>query len=123
MTRTALVLGGGGVTGIAWELGILKGLADAGIDLTTADVVIGTSAGSVVGAQITSGQTIEDLYATQLEPADHEIGAKLSRFTLMRLVPPMVVPGSGERKRARIGAMSMRAHPPGGEQRVEVIRS
>ena len=66
MTRTALVLGGGGITGIAWELGILKGLADAGVDLTTADLVVGTSAGSVVGAQITSGPTVDELYA---EPA------------------------------------------------------
>jgi NTE family protein len=86
MTRSdtngrALVLGGGGVTGIAWELGILKGLADAGVDLTTADLVIGTSAGSVVGAQITTGATIDELYDTQLEPADKEIGAKLSRLT------------------------------------------
>ena len=63
MTHTALVLGGGGITGIAWELGILKGLADAGVDLTGADVVVGTSAGSVVGAQITSGHTLDDLYA------------------------------------------------------------
>jgi hypothetical protein len=38
MTRTALVLGGGGVTGIAWELGILKGLADTGVELGTADL-------------------------------------------------------------------------------------
>ena len=77
MTRTALVLGGGGITGIAWELGILKGLADAGVDLSGADRVIGTSAGSVVGAQITTGQSLDDLYATQLRPADHEIGAEL----------------------------------------------
>jgi NTE family protein len=123
MTRTALVLGGGGVTGIAWELGILKGLADAGVDLTSADLVIGTSAGSVVGAQITTGHTIDALYETQLEPADKEIGAKLSRFTMLRMVPPLLLPGSGRKKRARIGAMSMRAHPPGGEKRIEVIRS
>jgi NTE family protein len=123
MTRTALVLGGGGVTGIAWELGILKGLADAGVDLGTADLVVGTSAGSVVGAQVTSGRSIDELYETQLEPADHEIGAKLSRLTMLRLVPPLVLPGSGNKKRARIGAMSMRAHAPGGEQRIEVIRS
>ena len=83
----ALVLGGGGVTGIAWELGILKGLADAGVDLTSADLVVGTSAGSVVGAQITTGRTIDDLYKTQLEPADKEIGAKLSRFTMLRMLP------------------------------------
>src|SRR4051812_30941632 len=119
----ALVLGGGGVTGIAWELGILKGLADAGVDLTHADVVVGTSAGSVVGAQITTGRTVDELYETQLEPPDHEIGANLSRLTLLRMLPPLLMPGSGEKKRSRIGAMSMKAHAPGGEQRVEVIRS
>ncbi|MGI8954132.1 MAG: hypothetical protein ACR2FL_06100 [Nocardioidaceae bacterium] len=42
------MLGGGGITGIAWELGLLTGLADAGPDLTDADLVVGTSAGSVV---------------------------------------------------------------------------
>ena len=73
--HTALVLGGGGITGIAWMLGILKGLQDAGVDLTDADTVIGTSAGSVVGAQVTSGLTLEELYAEQLRPADKEIGA------------------------------------------------
>ncbi len=123
MTRTALVLGGGGVTGIAWELGILKGLADAGVDLSTADLVVGTSAGSVVGAHVTSGRTLEELYATQLEPADREIGADLSRLTLLRMLPPLLLPGSGRRKRARIGAMALRAHPPGDAERLEVIRA
>jgi NTE family protein len=123
MTRTALVLGGGGITGIGWELGILKGLADAGVDLSRADLVIGTSAGSVVGAQITTGRSLEELYATQLEPVDKEIGAALSRLTMLRLLPPMLLPGSQEQKLARIGKMSMRAHPPGGEKRIDVIRS
>ncbi len=123
MTRTALVLGGGGITGIAWELGILKGLADAGVDLSQADLVVGTSAGSVVGAQLTSGRSLEELYVSQLAPADNEIGAQLSRLTLLRMVPPMLLPGSGKKKRARVGALSMRAHPPGGEERIEVIRS
>ena len=123
MTRTALVLGGGGITGIAWELGILKGLADAGVDLSGADLVVGTSAGSVVGAQLASGRSLEELYDTQLAPHDLEIGAQLSRLTLLRLVPPMLLPGSGRKKRARVGALSMRAHPPGGEERIEVIRS
>ncbi len=123
MARTALVLGGGGITGIAWELGILKGLADSGLDLSTADLVVGTSAGSVVGAQITSGRSIEELYATQLEPPDHEIGATFSKLTMLRMVLPMVLPGSGHTKRARIGRAALRAHPPGGDQRIEVIRS
>ena len=123
MTKTALVLGGGGVTGIAWELGLLAGLAEAGLDLTDADLVVGTSAGSVVGAQLTGGRPIEELYATQLEAPDHEIGAVLGRGTFLRMVLPMLVPGSPERKRARLGRAARRAHDPGGEQRVEVIRS
>src|SRR5260370_39687982 len=68
--RSALVLGGGGITGAAWEIGMLAGLVEAGVDLRSADMVIGTSAGANVGAQILSGVPIEGLYATQLkEPA------------------------------------------------------
>lgn len=123
MTRTALVLGGGGITGIAWELGILKGLAASGLDLSTADLVVGTSAGSVVGAQITGGRSLDDLYETQLPRADSEIGAELSRLTMLRLVPPMLFPGTQERKLARVGRMALRAHPPGGKKRIDVIRA
>lgn len=67
---TALVLAGGGVTGIAWETGVLAGLRDAGVDLTGPDVLIGTSAGSTVGAQLRSGADLEDLYARQVA-AEH----------------------------------------------------
>lgn len=66
----ALVLGSGGTTGIAWELGILLGLLDGGIDVTGADLVVGTSAGSVVGAQITSGLALEEFYTRQLQPLE-----------------------------------------------------
>lgn len=123
MTRTALVLGGGGIAGIAWELGILAGLARAGVDLTDADLVVGTSAGSVVGSQLTSGLPIEDLYAEQLEPADAEIGGRLSRVALLKLVPPYALPGSGRDKLRRVGAVAMKAHAPGSVDRESVIRS
>ena len=66
MDRRALVLGGGGVTGIAWETGLIAGLAGLDIDLAAADVIIGTSAGSVVGTDIASGQDFEALYQAQL---------------------------------------------------------
>jgi NTE family protein len=82
--RTALVLGGGGITGIAWEIGMVAGLADAGADLTTADLVVGTSAGSVVGAQLRSGVDLESLFARQLEPPAQERVARLGRGTLAR---------------------------------------
>lgn len=60
MTK-ALVLGGGGVAGVAWELGVLESLFAAGVDLTNADMVVGTSAGSVVAAQICSGEALSAL--------------------------------------------------------------
>ena len=60
-----LVLGGGGVAGIAWETGVLFGLAEAGADVTAADVVIGTSAGSTVAAQVTSGTSLRELFDRQ----------------------------------------------------------
>src|SRR5580692_5897569 len=63
----ALVLHGGGSAGNAWEIGVIAGLLDAGLDVTDADVVIGTSAGSTVAAQITSGVPANDLLASILD--------------------------------------------------------
>jgi NTE family protein len=51
----ALVLGGGGPVGIAWECGLIAGLAQAGVDLGAADFILGTSAGSFVGARLAMG--------------------------------------------------------------------
>jgi NTE family protein len=52
MATRALVLGGGGMVGVAWESGLLAGLCDSGVDLARADLIVGTSAGSFVGAQV-----------------------------------------------------------------------
>jgi NTE family protein len=61
MTR-ALVLGGGGVAGAAWESGFLLGLQDGGLDLTAADRIIGTSAGSRVAAEIANGVPLRESF-------------------------------------------------------------
>ena len=65
-SRRALVLGGGGSTGNAWLIGVLASLADAGLDVTNAHMVIGTSAGSTAAAQI-AGSTPAELYAAVLD--------------------------------------------------------
>jgi NTE family protein len=59
----ALVLGGGGSAGNAWEIGVIAGLSEAGLDVTGADLIIGTSAGSTAAAQITSATPTELLAA------------------------------------------------------------
>ncbi|HVM52298.1 MAG TPA: patatin-like phospholipase family protein [Acidimicrobiales bacterium] len=65
-----LVLGGGGVVGIAWEIGVLEALLqEQALDPTRAATIIGTSAGSVVGTQLAAGQSVDDLVAAQLAPS------------------------------------------------------
>jgi NTE family protein len=63
----ALVLGGGGAAGNAWEIGIIAGLAEAGLDMTeAADLVVGTSAGATAAAQVRSGMPPAGLLASVL---------------------------------------------------------
>lgn len=62
----ALVLGGGGTLGVAWELGVAAGLLDQNVDLTRADRLVGTSAGSIVGAVLAAGVDPRQLLAFQL---------------------------------------------------------
>src|SRR5580658_5525146 len=66
--QRALVLHGGGSAGNAWEIGVIAGLLDAGLDVTEADLIIGTSAGSTAAAQITSA-TPAELLAAIVDPA------------------------------------------------------
>lgn len=68
LSGRALVLGGGGSTGNAWLIGVIAGLFDAGLDVTTADLTVGTSAGSTAAAQI-AGATPPELYAATLSAA------------------------------------------------------
>jgi len=86
----ALVLGGGGVSGIAWEVGVLLGLRDAGLDATEWDRVIGTSAGSIVGARLLGEAGLDDLYASQIgaPPGSNDdwvrtLGGRIGTFALL----------------------------------------
>jgi NTE family protein len=126
--RSGLVLGGGGITGIAWELGLLAGLAAANVDLLSADLIVGTSAGSVVGAQITSSTPLEALYLRQLEPPSSELPVRLgSREMLVYLAALLRARGDLTKFGRRLGAMSLRAaragRVPTVGQRLEVIGS
>jgi len=109
MAGRALVLGGGGVTGVAWELGLITGLADAGVELAAADLVVGTSAGSVVGAQLRSGVPLEQLYARQLEGPGAEIAASLGPALLLRYAWIMLTSRDKRKAGVRFGRLALAA--------------
>jgi len=85
--RKALVLGGGGSYGIAWESGLLVGLAEAGMDVREADFIVGTSAGSQVGTVVASGVDWEEIWAHQVDPPlkDRYVPSLIDMPALFRL--------------------------------------
>src|SRR5258708_24904 len=123
MAGKALVLGGGGITGIAWEIGILAGLAEQDVDVTDADLVIGTSAGSVVGVDVRSGVPLAELYDKQTAPAQGEIYAKMGPAILLKYATAMGFTRKPELARRRIGAMALRARTEPEAERRTVIES
>ncbi|MGW1764309.1 patatin-like phospholipase family protein [Streptomyces sp. NPDC002073] len=119
---TALVLGGGGLTGIGWETGILHGLAAAGTDLSTADLVVGTSAGSVVGAQLTSGRlTPAELYERQLGDATGEAVARLGAGVVARFALSMLRERDPHAYARRVGRYALAAATDDEAERRKVL--
>lgn len=117
-----LVLGGGGVAGIAWELGVLLGLLDDGLDVTGAARVVGTSAGSAVAAQITTDVSLLDLYDRQLADRTTE---RMVEFDAERLWADLSEAVEGARDEAdayrRIGASAVAADTVPEAERREII--
>jgi NTE family protein len=126
-TKSALVLGGGGVAGIAWETGILLGIADespaAAAVLLNSDVLLGTSAGSAVVAQISSGLDLAELFARQVSETSAEIDPGVGIEAIMELFlaalsdPDTTV----AQKRQRIGEVALTAETVAGPVRRNVI--
>ncbi len=109
----ALVLAGGGLAGIAWETGVLLGISDeipeAGQALLDSDVLLGTSAGSTVAAQIGSGLPLGELFARQVAAGEtHEIHPGVSVEAITDLfLNAMLTPGAtDEQKLQKIGAVA-----------------
>ncbi|MFE4018080.1 patatin-like phospholipase family protein [Streptomyces sp. NPDC059101] len=125
ISRTALVLGGGGLTGIGWEVGMLAGLAEAGADLTDADVVIGTSAGSIVGAQLASRlHTLDELYERQLAAPDGRPAARLGPAVFARFAAAALRSRDAVSFGARMGRVALAARTaPEAEHRVAIART
>jgi NTE family protein len=114
----ALVLHGGGSAGNAWEIGVIAGLFDAGLDVTQADLIIGTSAGSTAAAQITSGTLPTELLANILaavpQPRTGPVGSARAPVSNVPVANHMEITGEiigaaedAEDMRRRMGAAAL----------------
>ncbi len=116
----ALVLGGGGITGIAWELGLLAGLRQLGTDLAGADLIVGTSAGAYVGALLATGADL-DAAAAGTERIEVELSPRIDPVLLAQgwsvLTDRSLQP---RQMRARLGGLARSA--PVGDDTAHVAR-
>ena len=106
------MLAGGGLAGIAWEIGILRGIEDEAAEASRAlldsDVLIGTSAGSAVAAQLGSAASLDELYDRQIKGTSKEISPSVDIDDITQLfLNALSDPGaSREQKLQRIGAVA-----------------
>ncbi|MEU7895742.1 patatin-like phospholipase family protein [Nonomuraea sp. NPDC049152] len=103
MTR-ALVLGPGGVVGTAWLAGLAVGLRRAGVDLADADLIVGTSAGAIVGAMLATGENLDRLATSTRSGGTGEQGRLAEVFAT--LADPSLEQGD---KLRRVGKIALTA--------------
>ncbi len=112
-TTRALVLGGGGLAGIAWHAGMLLGLAEGGLDVDRADYILGTSAGATAAAQVAGGLSLQECFERQTDPSRQNRELRPTAMSIGELWEAMVrlideVHDPVERRR-RIGALALGA--------------
>ena len=122
-TQPVWVLGGGGVTGIAWETGVLAGLASAGVAMGAGDTVLGTSAGATVAAQATSGLTMAELYERQRAGVPYEISRSMGIGKLLRFLGAQLFSPTPEAGAARLGKLALASNAEWATPRRDVIEA
>lgn len=92
--RRALVLGSGGAPGVAWELGVVAGLADAGVDVAAADLVVGTSAGALAAAWLAAGPVgeVAGRFTEPLAGASPALPGRVGAAAVARLLAAQLSP-------------------------------
>lgn len=127
MSKRALVLAGGGIAGIAWETGILRGIADESPNtaraLLASDVLVGTSAGSTVAAQLGSGLSLDELYDRQIDAVSAELNPGVGIDGITELfVTAMLTPNTTKQQKLQhIGEIALDAPTVDEPVRREVI--
>jgi NTE family protein len=114
MRRIGLVLGAGGIVGQAYHAGVLQALAETGWNPASSEIVVGTSAGSLVGGLLRSGVSVSDLVSGRYRRG--EVSADFGRAAASGLAATAeraVQAAARTGGRARLGSRIAGMVPPG----------
>ncbi|MDD9941220.1 MAG: patatin-like phospholipase family protein [Myxococcales bacterium] len=121
----AIVLGGGGIVGMAWHTGVVAGLAEAGFDVSAADRLIGTSAGAVVGVRLGLGldmarelerfERVPEASEDKVQCRDDGRHAEELTRRFLTIVAEVSAREDADQRRAQIGRRAMEAQTPSEE--------
>jgi NTE family protein len=119
------VLAGGGFAASAWELGLITGMADAGLDVRNADLFVGTSSGSRVALHLASGDSHEDAFQRRLQGGPPSSGRPpVVDWAALREDIARAKQGGGSKTEVlrRIGSLALAAAPgTSGPSRREIV--
>lgn len=118
----AVVLGGGGVTGIAWEIGVVSGLLDEGVDLGAGDALIGTSAGAFVATHLAARADLEKAYRAQFATDAVEISTSMPPESRRGFAEAFRL-GAGDPHRvaAALGKLALATETVSTQERMDVV--
>lgn len=120
----ALVLAGGGYAASAWEIGLITGMADKGVDVRNADLFVGTSAGGRVALHLTSGVALEEIYQRRASP-DSEPAERSPKVDWMKIRADIArakqAGGSRTEILQRLGALALATAVGAGSDRRQTV--
>jgi NTE family protein len=134
MTEGTIVFAGGGVAGIAWELGVVAGIGDADPGLLEQLLApgvrfVGTSAGSAVAAQLASGADLDGLVAAQQSAETAEFAPDIDIAAVLALLggaqagEATDAPTDPAARRREMGRAALAAPTVPQERRLATIRA
>lgn len=112
----AVVLGGGGPVGRAWQTGLIAGLKDLGIDIAQADFIVGTSAGAIVGAEVALGRDMHTALPAAVVPATGPTTPPVGVGEVMAQISRAVLSADPEAGLREVGQLALRASVPAEER-------
>lgn len=127
MTNGAVVFAGGGVAGIAWEIGVLRGIEERQPQAISrifdqGTTFVGTSAGSSVAAQVAGGTPLTELFEAQLTDDTSELFVTVDLSQFMALLGGAMTEATSPQDRMRrIGAIALEADTVAPATRLAVI--